>query len=269
MGGTRFGGRVTRMSEPKPSVEGLSVELFADGADLEALRRLAALPYIAGFTTNPTHMRKAGIVNYEVFARDAVEIAGDRPISFEVFADDFQEMIDQARTIASWGPNIFVKIPVTDTTGRSTAEAIRYLSGDGVQLNVTALMTVAQTEDVVGALEPEVPSFVSIFAGRVADTGRDPVPIIRAALDVMTQAPAARLIWASPRELLNIFHADEIGCHVITITSDLLGKLHLVGKDPTEFSLETVRMFYEDAAAAGFQIAPLEFPIRTGTGGTR
>jgi transaldolase len=256
------------VSESTPTIDGLSIELFADGADLQALRRLAALPYIAGFTTNPTHMRKAGIVNYEVFARDAVEIAGERPISFEVFADDFQEMIVQARTIATWGPNVFVKIPVTDTTGRSTAEAIRYLSSDGVQLNVTALLTVRQTEDVVAALEPGVPSFVSIFAGRVADTGRDPVPIVRAGLEVMAAVPAARMIWASPRELLNIFHADEAGCHVITVTSDLLGKLHLVGKDLTEFSLETVRMFYDDASAAGFKIAPLELPARTPTGGT-
>lgn len=256
------------MSDVTPTIENLTIELFADGADLQALRRLAALPYIAGFTTNPTHMRKAGIVNYEVFARDAVEIAGDRPISFEVFADDFQEMIVQARTIATWGPNVFVKVPVTDTTGRSTADAIRYLSGDGVQLNVTALLTVSQTEDVVAALEPSVPSFVSIFAGRVADTGRDPVPIVRAGLAIMAAAPASRMIWASPRELLNIFHADEAGCHVITVTSDLLGKLHLVGKDLTEFSLETVRMFYDDASAAGFKIAPLELPARTPTGGT-
>jgi transaldolase len=256
------------VSEPIPTVEGLSIELFADGADLQALRRLAALPYIAGFTTNPTHMGKAGIANYEVFARDAVEIAGDRPISFEVFADDFQEMISQARTIATWGPNVFVKIPVTDTTGRSTAEAIRYLSSDGVQLNVTALLTVSQTEDVVAAIEPDVPSFISIFAGRVADTGRDPVPIIKAALEVMASVPASRMIWASPRELLNIFHADAAGCHVITVTSDLLGKLHLVGKDLTEFSLETVKMFYDDASAAGFTIAPLDLPARTQTGGT-
>jgi transaldolase len=256
------------VSDPIPSIEGLSIELFADGADLQALGKLAALPYIAGFTTNPTHMRKAGIVNYEVFARDAVEIAGDRPISFEVFADDFQEMIAQARTIATWGPNVFVKIPVTDTTGRSTAEAIRFLSSDGVQLNVTALLTVSQTEDVVAALEPHVPSFISIFAGRVADTGRDPVPIVRAALEVMAAVPASRMIWASPRELLNIFHADAAGCHVITVTSELLGKLHLVGKDLTEFSLETVKMFYDDASAAGFQIALLKLPVRTPTGGT-
>jgi transaldolase len=256
------------MSEATPTIESLSVELFADGADLQELRRLAALPYIAGFTTNPTHMRKAGIVNYEVFARVAVEIAGTRPISFEVFADDFQEMIDQARTIATWGQNVFVKIPVTDTTGRSTAEAIRYLSSDGVQLNVTALLTVAQTEDVVAALEPDVPSFISIFAGRVADTGRDPVPIIRAGLDAMAAVPASRMIWASPRELLNIFHADAAGCHVITVTSDLLGKLHVVGKDLTEFSLETVKMFYDDASAAGFKIASVKIPARTPTGGT-
>jgi transaldolase len=256
------------VSDPIPSIAGLSIELFADGADLRALGKLAALPYIAGFTTNPTHMRKAGIVNYEVFARDAVEIAGARPISFEVFADDFQEMIAQARTIATWGPNVFVKIPVTDTTGRSTGEAIRYLSGDGVQLNVTALLTVSQTEDVVAALEPDVPSFISIFAGRVADTGRDPVPIVSAALEVMAAVPASRMIWASPRELLNIFHADAAGCHVITVTSDLLGKLHLVGKDLTEFSLETVKMFYDDASAAGFEIAPLKLPARTSTGGT-
>jgi transaldolase len=256
------------VSESTPTIDGLSIELFADGADLQALGKLAALPYIAGFTTNPTHMRKAGIVNYEVFARDAVEIAGTRPISFEVFADNFPEMIAQARTIATWGPNVFVKIPVTDTTGRSTAEAIRYLSSDGVQLNVTALLTVSQTEDVVAALEPDVPSFVSIFAGRVADTGRDPVPIIRAGLEVMAAVPASRMIWASPRELLNIFHADEAGCHVITVTSDLLGKLHLVGKDLTAFSLETVKMFYDDASAAGFEIAPLELPARTPTGGT-
>lgn len=256
------------MSGSAPSVEALNVELFADGADLEALRRLAELPYISGFTTNPTHMRKAGIVNYEVFARDAVQIAGDRPISFEVFANDFGEMVDQARTMTRWGANVFVKIPVTDTAGRSAAGPIRRLSSEGVQLNVTALTTVAQTEEVVEALEPTLPSFVSVFAGRIADTGRDPVPIIRAGLEAMGAVPAARMIWASPREVLNIFQADEAGCPVITVTSDLLNKLALVGKDLLEFSLETVRMFYDDAAAAGFKIAPPTISSTTATGAT-
>jgi transaldolase len=254
------------------AVDALSVELFADGADLADLRRLGALPYIRGFTTNPTHMRKSGVVDYESFAREAAEVAGDRPISFEVFADEFDEMAGQARRIAEWGANVFVKIPVTNTRGESAAGVVRTLSSEGVQLNVTALMTIAQVEEVVAALEPGLASFVSLFAGRIADTGRDPVPAVREAVGILERdAPGARLIWASPRELLNVFQADGAGCHVITATSDVLAKLATVGKDLNEFSLETVKMFYDDAVAAGYTIETVDASRSNATvgGGTQ
>lgn len=256
------------MSASLERIEALTVELFADGADLEDFRRLAEMPYIRGFTTNPTLMRRAGVVDYEAFAREAAEIAGSRPISFEVFADDFGEMIAQARTISGWAPNAFVKIPVTDTRGRSSTGVVSTLASEGVRLNVTALTTPAQVETVVGALQPEVASFVSLFAGRIADTGVDPVPLVREAIAMLGAAPAARLIWASPREVLNIFQADVAGCHVITVTSDVLAKLKLVGKDLTEFSLDTVRMFHDDAAAAGYAIETVESRAAVGGGGS-
>ncbi len=237
-----------------PSIDSLRVEVFADGADLSHLRALAANERIRGFTTNPTLMRKAGVVDYRAFAAEAVELVGDRPISFEVFSDDFDEMEAQARAISTWGPNVFVKIPVTDTAGVSTLPVVRRLTGDGVKVNVTAMTSPAQVEEVVGGLESDVPAFVSLFAGRIADTGRDPVPLVRQAVGFLESVPLARLIWASPRELLNVFQADIAGCHVITATQDVLVKLSLVGKDLLDYSLETVRMFYDDAHLAGYTI---------------
>jgi transaldolase len=230
----------------------LRVKIFADGADLEGIADLCALPWVRGFTTNPTLMRKAGVEDYEAFAREALVLVSDRPISFEVFSDDPWEMEEQARTISSWGDNVFVKIPVTDTNGRPSAEVARRLSSSGVKLNITALTTPAQVADVAGWLSAGVPAFVSLFAGRVADTGRDPLPIMSAALDALRPHPHLELIWASPREVLNIVQADAIGCHVITVTHDLLRKLSSLGRDLDEFSLATVRMFYEDGRAAGY-----------------
>ncbi|MBM3777949.1 MAG: transaldolase [Acidimicrobiia bacterium] len=238
-----------------PALETLRVKLFADGADLKVIATMAADPRISGFTTNPTLMRKAGVSDYAGFAREMLAIVPDRPISFEVFSDDFDEMERQALEIASWGSNVFVKVPVTNTAAESAAPLIARLSAAGVQLNVTALMTVEQVELVTEALAPATPAFVSVFAGRIADTGRDPMPIMRRSVAVLGARPRAELIWASPRELLNIFQADEVGCHVITATSDILGKLGVVGRDLTQYSLDTVEMFRRDAVAAGFTIA--------------
>ena len=235
-------------------VASLRTKIFADGADLDGLLRLAAEPHISGFTTNPTLMHKAGISDYAAFAHEVLGHIIDRPISFEVFTDDITEMRAQALEIASWGSNVYVKIPVTNTRGEWTDALVRELSQDGVQLNVTALMTVAQVDRVAKALAGGAPSNISVFAGRVADTGRDPVPLMRDALAAAQQAEAAQLIWASPRELLNIIQADEIGCHIITVTHDILGKLGQLGKDLDEFSLDTVKMFHSDAEAAGFSI---------------
>ena len=232
----------------------LRTKIFADGADLDGLLRLAAEPHISGFTTNPTLMHKAGISDYAAFAHEVLGHITDRPISFEVFTDDITEMRAQALEIASWGSNVYVKIPVTNTRGEWTDALVRELSQEGVQLNVTALMTVAQVDRVAKALAGGAPSNISVFAGRVADTGRDPVPLMRDALAAAQQAEAAQLIWASPRELLNIIQADEIGCHIITVTHDILGKLGQLGKDLDEFSLDTVKMFHSDAEAAGFSI---------------
>ncbi len=236
-------------------ISSLTTKIFADGADLESLLRLAKEPYISGFTTNPTLMRKAGIADYERFAREVLDQITDRPISFEVFSDEIPEMRAQALAIASWGPNVYVKVPVTNTRSEWTDELVHELSHEGVQVNVTALMTPAQVDRVAKALAGGAPSNISVFAGRVADTGVDPVPLMRDALEAASQAEAAEVIWASPRELLNIFQADEIGCHIITVTHDILGKLGLVGKDLDQFSLETVQMFRNDAEAAGFTIS--------------
>jgi transaldolase len=232
-----------------------NVKIFADGADLDAILALYKNPLIKGFTTNPTLMRKAGIEDYEGFARKLVEAVPDRPISFEVFADDFDEMIAQGRVIASWGENVNVKIPVTTTKGAFTGPVVRALAQAGVIVNVTAIMTEQQVERVAECLAPQVPAIVSVFAGRVADTGRDPIPVMQASLRALAARPKAELLWASPRELLNIFQADEIGCHIITVSHDVLAKLSLVGKDLGEYSLETVKMFHRDATAAGFRIA--------------
>jgi transaldolase len=229
-----------------------AVKVYADGADLEAMLALARSPDIAGFTTNPTLMRKSGVADYEGFAHKLLDHISDRPVSFEVFADDHDEMLRQAQRIASWGGNVYVKIPVTDTAGASTAAVVRELAESGVHLNVTALMTVAQVEAVAAALRGGPAAIISVFAGRIADTGRDPIPLMRAALTVMAPYRQLELLWASPREILNVRQADDIGVHIITVTPDLLKKLALFGRDLDEYSLETVRMFYNDAAMAGY-----------------
>ena len=228
------------------------MKIFADGADLESMVRLVDDPRISGFTTNPTLMRKAGVSDYEAFARKVLGTITEHPISFEVFADDGPEMLRQARLIASWGPNVYVKIPVTNTQGESSAEVVRELSAEGVHLNVTALMTVAQVEEIAAASTGGPGHVISVFAGRIADTGRDPMPIMRESLAAIEHDPALELLWASPREVLNIAQAEEIGVHIITVTSDLLAKLDGFGKDLDQFSLETVQMFHGDAQAAGF-----------------
>ena len=231
------------------------VKIFADGADLAGIMTLYKNPLVKGFTTNPSLMRKAGIEDYEAFAGQLVAAIPDRPLSFEVFADDFDEMIAQGRVIASWGSNVNVKIPVTTTKGAFTGPVISTLANAGVVVNVTAIMTAEQVKQIAECLAPNVPAIVSVFAGRVADTGRDPIPVMQASLRALSGRPKAELLWASPRELLNIFQADEIGCHIITVSHDVLAKLSLIGKDLNEYSLETVKMFYRDATAAGFKIA--------------
>lgn len=230
----------------------LKVKIFGDGADKAAILDLYARPYIHGFTTNPTLMRKAGIRDYEAFAKDLLQSVPDRPISFEVFADEWAEMERQARRIATWGDNVFVKIPITNTRGESAIPLLRQLTRDGLQLNVTAMLPLHQVCAAAEAMSGGRTSYVSVFAGRIADTGADPVPMMAEAVHRLAAAPNARLIWASPRELLNIFQADAIGCHVITVTNDILKKLSLIGKDLADYSLETVQMFYEDGRAAGF-----------------
>jgi transaldolase len=235
-------------------IENLGVKIFADGADLAGLLALARQPYIAGFTTNPTLMHKAGIRDYRGFAREVLGEIRDRPISFEVFDDEFAGMDRQAREIATWGPNVYVKIPVTNTRREPAYDLIRRLSADGVKINVTAVMTLDQVRRVVAAVQGGAPSCVSVFAGRIADTGRDPVPLMQEAVGILHAEPRAELIWASPRELLNVFQADAIGCHIITVTHDILKKLDFVGRDLDDFSLETVRMFHDDAQRAGFTI---------------
>ena len=229
-----------------------NVKIFADGANLQAILELADHPHITGFTTNPTLMRRSGVSDYEGFARKLLEHITNRPVSFEVFADEHIEMVRQARLIASWGSNVYVKIPVTDTCGKSTAAVVRELAGSGVHLNVTALMTLAQVEAVTSTLAGGPRAVISVFAGRVADTGTDPVPLMRAALEVMAPYPELELLWASPREILNVRQADDLGVHIITVTHDLLKKLPLLGRDLDAFSLETVRMFHNDAMTAGY-----------------
>jgi transaldolase len=236
------------------SLENLRVKIFADGADKRGMLEMAGLPHIAGFTTNPTLMRKAGVVDYRAFAHDVLSDIRDRPISFEVFADDFREMERHAHEIASWGENVYVKIPVTNTRREPACALIRSLASAGVQLNVTALMTLSQVRETAAALAGGPPAFVSVFAGRIADTGRDPAPLMAAAVELLRPYPNQQLIWASPRELLNLFHADAVGCHVITMTNDLLKKLELVGKDLSEYSLDTVKMFHSDAVHAGYSL---------------
>jgi transaldolase len=232
----------------------LDVKIFADGADLDAILALAADHRISGFTTNPTLMWKAGLTNYEEFAKRLLERITVHPISFEVFADDAAEMRRQALMISRWGENVYVKIPVSTTEGESMAPLVRELSESGVRVNVTALFTTAQVELITEAVKHGAPSYISVFAGRVADAGIDPVPIMARSVDIMVQAPRSELIWASPREILNVVQADQVGCHIITVTHDLLKKLDLLGKDLLQYSLETVQMFHRDAAAAGFSL---------------
>jgi len=236
------------------TIEQLNVKIFADGADLDGILELYRNPYIKGFTTNPTLMRKSGISDYEKFSRQVLEHITDRPISFEVFSDEFDEMERQARKIASWGKNVYVKIPVTNTRHESSVDLVQCLATEGIQLNVTALMTLEQVRRISEALKDHAPSYISVFAGRIADTGREPMPLMKEAVEIMKPYKSQELIWASPRELLNIFHADQIGCHIITVTHDVLKKLSLVGKDLDEFSLDTVKMFYSDAQKAGFKL---------------
>ena len=235
-------------------VEELSVKIFADGAAKAGMLEMYDKPYIKGLTTNPTLMRKAGIVDYRAFAKDILSAIHDRPISFEVFSDDFNDMERQALEIAAWGDNVYVKIPVTNTKRETCYSLVKKLTTHKVKLNVTALMTLEQIRDVISVLDPNVPSYVSVFAGRIADTGRDPVPLMATAVEMLKVAPASELIWASPRELLNIFQADAIGCQVITVTNDILKKLPLVGYDLDEYSLDTVKMFHDDAAQAGYRL---------------
>jgi transaldolase len=232
----------------------LNVKIFADGADLDNILALSADRRIAGFTTNPTLMWKAGLTNYEEFAKRLLERITEHPISFEVFADDAPEMRRQALKIAEWGENVYVKIPVSTTGGESMAPLVRELSEAGVKVNVTALFTTAQVELITEAVRHGAPSYISVFAGRIADAGIDPVPIMQRSVDIMVEAPLSELIWASPREILNVVQADQIGCHVITVTHDLLKKLDLLGKDLLQYSLETVQMFHRDAVAAGFSL---------------
>lgn len=235
-------------------VSDLTVKIFADGADKAGILEMYRKDYIKGFTTNPTLMRKAGIDDYAAFARDILDCVKDRPFSLEVFSDEFPEMLRQARLIAGLGENVYVKIPVMNTKGESSAEVVRTLTREGIKVNVTALMTLGQVREVCQALEGGAPAYVSVFAGRVADTGRDPMPLMSAAAEMVGSLPGAELIWASPRELLNVFHADAVGCHIITVTNNLLRKLDLVGKDLLDFSLDTVKMFRDDALAAGYTL---------------
>ena len=232
----------------------LSVKIFADGADLAGMLELYKQPCIKGFTTNPTLMRKAGISDYRAFAKQVLQAIPDRPISFEVFSDEFGVMERQARDIASWGDNVYVKIPVTNTRRESSCDLVKRLSCSGVRLNVTALLVLEQVREVAAAVAGGAPACVSVFAGRIADTGCDPVPLMAAAVEMLRVAPNAELIWASPRELLNLFQADAIGCHIITVTNDILKKLSLVGRDLEDYSLDTVKMFHDDAAQAGFVV---------------
>jgi len=236
------------------TVSDLKVAIFADGAEKASMLEMYAKPYIKGFTTNPTLMRKAGISDYEGFAREILQAIPDRPISFEVFADNFPDMARQARKIATWGKNIRVKIPITNTRRDSAVPLCRQLTQEGIPLNVTAIFTLEQVQAVVDAVKGGAPTYVSVFAGRIADSGVDPVPLMAEAVCRLAAAPNTELIWASPRELLNIFQADAIGCHIITVTNDILQKLSLAGRDLSDYSLDTVKMFYNDGLAAGFAL---------------
>lgn len=242
------------MSSAAYNKSSLSIKIFADGADLDGIVEMAGHEYIKGFTTNPTLMRKSGVSDYKTFALKAIDLVGDRPISFEVFADDFPTMERQALEIASWGSNVNVKIPVTNTKGEPSAPLIKRLSSLGVVCNVTAVFTPKQFTDVLHAIEGQTPAIISVFAGRIADAGVNPEPLVAAMVDEARAKPDVEVLWASPRELYNLFHADAAGCHIITVTNDTLKKLPTIGKDLDTFSLETVEMFYQDAQAAGYSI---------------
>jgi transaldolase len=235
-------------------IESLKIKIFADGADKDGMIEMYNNPYIKGLTTNPTLMNKAGITDYRLFCKDILSYIKDKPLSFEVFSDDFEEMERQALEIASWGENVYVKIPVMNTKKEPCYSLINKLAARKVKMNITAIMTLTQVRDVVAVLNPNVPSYVSVFAGRIADTGIDPMPLMAAAVEQLKVAPASELIWASPRELFNIFQADRIGCQIITVSNDILKKLELVGYDLDDYSLDTVKMFYNDALAAGFKL---------------
>jgi transaldolase len=232
----------------------LNIKIFADGADIVGILELAENPFVKGFTTNPTLMQRAGVVDYERFAREVLGVVPELPVSFEVIADSFSDMARQARKIVAWGTNVYVKIPITNTSGDSAVALIRDLSNDGLKLNITALTTLQQVDAISSALNPLVPSIVSVFAGRIADTGLDPVPVIEEALKILSPLPEVELLWASPRELLNVMQAEESGCHIITLTHELLRKLSGVGRDPTAVSLDIVTMFYDDALRSGLTL---------------
>lgn len=235
------------------SIESLRVKLFADGANLEQILELNRNSLVKGFTTNPTLMRVAGVTNFEEFSKQMLGYVS-KPISFEVFSDDLDEMTSQALKIASWGPNVYVKIPIMNTRGYSTKSVIEKLVGEKIKVNITAIMDSSQVAEIIEVLNPVIPSYISVFAGRIADTGRDPLPILERSLEIMSENPLAELIWASPREVLNIFQADQIGCHIITATSEILAKTQIVGKDLLQYSRETVEMFRKDAIACNFKI---------------
>jgi transaldolase len=241
----------------------LQVKIYADGADKAGILEMVSNPLISGFTTNPTLMRRAGIIDYESFAIDILKTVTDKPISFEVFSDDFEEMYFQALHIASWGENVYVKIPVTNTQNVPSYTLIKGLARAGIKQNVTALMTLSQVQDVAKALADGPSSYISVFAGRIADTGRDPLPTMIEALEIMRPYPHLELIWASPRELLNVFQANDIGCHIITATNDIINKMHLAGKNLDEYSLDTVKMFYNDARSAGYQLLTSDLEVKT------
>jgi len=235
-----------------PSVKDLKIKIFADGANVTEMKKVYSEGIVKGFTTNPTLMKKDGVKDYVAFAKDVLSEIKDMPISFEVFTDDFESMERQAREIGSWGENVFIKIPITNTKGEPSYELIKKLSDDGMKLNITAILTLEQIENVSKNINEKTPAIVSLFAGRIADTGRDPIPYIKQSLKILKGNPNAELLWASSRELLNIFQAEECGCHIITVTNDLLKKLQMVNKDLKELSLDTVKMFYNDASSAGY-----------------
>ena len=244
----------TGQDAPVPKQGDLRIKIFADGADLDSIQDIYQRKIVSGFTTNPTLMAKAGVINYLAFAREVLRIVTDLPVSFEVFSDDFEGMRRQALLLNDLAPNVYVKIPITNTLRASACPLIRDLSHSGIKLNITAMMTLQQVRDVAAALHPDSSAFISVFAGRIADSGRDPLPVMRAALEVLRPLPKAELLWASPREALNIIQAAQMGCHIITVTPDLLAKTKNFGKDLDEFSLDTVKMFYNDAVKSGFSL---------------